>query len=81
MTIPKLTLVFPHLALNLIISTPALVIILLGFFVIYAIFSLVLYYHWLSYGMGNKGILAAEGLYFMVSVFLFVISALAITYY
>lgn len=41
------------------------------FFALYSIFSIILIFHWVRYGMGNRTILFAQGLYIIVSLVLF----------
>ena len=71
----------PVLSLPIVISSQALFILLALFFVVYAIISGVLVYHWSAYGMRSAGIVVAELLFLMVSIALFVFSILAIYYY
>jgi hypothetical protein len=56
------------------IGKPLLWLVLVIFLSIYAIVSIVLFYHWRKYGMKNKSILLAEGLFVVVSLGLFVIA-------
>lgn len=52
--------------------------VLWGFFVLffigYSIISGVLVYHWKKYGMSNKTIIFAQGLFIVVSIILFAIT-------
>ena len=70
-----------HINLSWIINRPVLLIILGLFFVIYAIMTWVLMYHWSAYGMKSHGILVAKTLFLFVSTLLFVVSGLALTYF
>lgn len=82
MQLPSLTLPsLPSVNLSFIINSSVLTLILSLFFVLYLIVSIVLFYHWISYGMRSAGIVVAEVLFSMVSVTLFVVAGLAIHYY
>lgn len=72
---------FHNVSLSLFINTPVLLLILLVFFIFYIIVSSVLIYHWSAYGMKNHGILVGKTLFILVSIFLFCVSFLAISYF
>ncbi len=81
MELPPLSLpTFPDINLSFFISTPVLKIILGLFFLAYFMVSVVLFYHWISYGMRSLGILATETLFTSVSVILFIVAGLALYY-
>ena len=50
------------------------------FFIVYAIISAIIMYHWSSYGMDSKGIIIGRSLFLIVSVSLFLIAILALNY-
>lgn len=72
---------FPNISLSFLVNTQVLLVVLVLFFILYAIISLVLFYHWSEYGMRSGGILLTETLFSLVSVVLFTIAGLAIYYY
>ncbi len=72
---------FPDINLAFFVNIPVLIIILVLFFVGYAITSGVLLYHWSMYGMRSPGILVAETLFLFVSLVLFVFAGLSISYF
>lgn len=63
------------------ITENILTLILIIFFVFYAIVSGVLFYHWSAYGMNSFGIIVSESIYILVSITLFVIAGLSIYYF
>lgn len=72
---------FLNIDISFMFSTQVLLIVLVLFFIIYAIVSGVLIYHWSAYGMRSPGILVAETLFLFVSMALFVFAGLAISYF
>ncbi|KND51105.1 MAG: hypothetical protein AB198_01645 [Parcubacteria bacterium C7867-003] len=72
---------FPGPGLNFVLNKPVLTGVLVVFFVLYSILSGVLFYHWAAYGMGHRGILVARSLFVLVSIVLFVMAGVTITYY
>ena len=82
MQLPQFSMpVFPHIDVSSFINTPTLLIILVLFFIAYAIVSGILMYHWSAYGMKSQGVLIAETLFLFVSVILFVIASLGLYYF
>ena len=73
--------VFPHINLPLFINKPVLLGILALFFIVYSVITGVLMYHWSAYGMKSQGVLVAETFFLFVSVILFVIAGLGISYF
>ena len=67
--------------LDYVFNKPVLIIIAVIFFILYAIVTGVLKYHWNNYGMRNAGIIFAQGLFFMVSIVLFCLLGLTIYYF
>lgn len=59
--------------------------ILLGVLFVFGLFYLIitgiLFYHWISYGMGNRGVHTAEILFISVSALFFVFAFLSASYY
>ncbi len=76
-TIPSL----PGLHLDLFLGSSFLFIVLIVFFVIYLLISLVLFYHWTAYGMGSRGIVFGEIIFLTFSLLLFVTAFLSASYY
>lgn len=74
---------FPKIPFNLeILSKYPVLMAILGIFgVFYFITTVVLFYHWISYGMGNRGIYIAEILFVSVSVLFFVFAFLSASYF
>lgn len=71
----------PFLDLSTITTTQTLIYILFVFGFFYLINTGVLFYHWVSYGMGNYGIYVAEILFVSVSAMFFVIAFLSASYF
>lgn len=61
------------------INSQILWVILAVIFLLYAIMSFVLLYHWRNYGMGSRIIFRAEIIYFAVSFVLFVLAIIFIS--
>lgn len=72
---------FPKLSLDYLLNVPVLMVILVLFLIFYSVVTSVLVYHWRAYGMKSKGILAAESLFFAVSVVLFVSAGVSLFYF
>ena len=72
---------FSNINFSIILSRPILLILLVVFFLIYAILSGVILYHWKSYGMKGRGVILAETLFLFVSLVLFVIAGVSMTYF
>jgi hypothetical protein len=66
---------------SFILGKPFMVVVLVIFFAMYAVYSSVLIYHWSSYGMKNPDIIFAETLFIMVSLSLFIISGTSLFFY
>ena len=82
MQVPPLFIpALPHISWSVFINTPILIIILTLFFIVYAIITSILMYHWSAYGMKSSGILVGQTLFLFVSVILFVIAGLAVHYF
>ena len=81
MQLPTLSLpAIPHLSVSVVINLPILIGVLVVFFIVYCAVSSVVMYHWYSYGMSSPGILVAETLFFLVTVVMFMVSGLALSY-
>lgn len=72
---------FSNINFSIFLSRPILLILLVIFFLIYSILSGVILYHWKSYGMKGPGVLLAESLFLFVSLVLFVIAGVSMTYF
>ena len=70
-----------HIDLSLLINLTVLTVIFVLFIVCYVILSSVLMYHWSAYGMRSHGILVSRFLFLFISVILFVIAGLALSYF
>jgi hypothetical protein len=68
------------LKLSLFISRPILFLFLLVFFAIYAIATGALWYHWSKYGMGHREIAIVKILFVFISLVLFFLAVVAISY-
>lgn len=64
--------------IELAVSRPALYLIFIVYFFLYAIVSAILFYHWANYGMKSPGIMVARSLFVFVSIVLFVICGISI---
>ncbi len=71
---------FPQVNLSWLFSSPLLIVIFILFSLIYAIITVVLFYHWYQYGMKHRGILIAEALFVLVSFVCFGVSLTALNY-
>ena len=71
----------PFDKLLFLLNTPVLIVIFVLFSIVYAIVSIVLIYHWSSYGMRSAGVLIAETLFIFVSVILFGVASFALYYF
>lgn len=81
MDLPTLTLpTLPHPNLAF-LNQPILSTLFSLYAVIYLIVTLILMYHWNSYGMKSQGVLVAESLFLTVSATLFTVAILAIRYF
>lgn len=82
MELPQLVLPsLPSLNLAFVVNSYVLSIILIVFAAIYFVISSVLFYHWETYGLGSRGIIMAETLFVIVSVVLFIITFLSVSYF
>lgn len=77
MSLPSL----PIDKLLFLINTPVLLVIFVLFSIVYAIVSIILIYHWTTYGMRSAGILIAETLFIFISVVLLIITFMALNYF
>ena len=68
---------FAGLSLPAHIGPSILLPIFLIFALVYSIVSGVIFYHWITYGMGSKTIVMAEILFVSVSVLLFILAFIA----
>lgn len=71
----------PFLNLDLLANYPVLLGLLCLFGIFYLIITGVLFYHWISYGMGNHGVYIAEILFVSVSALFFVVAFLSASYF
>jgi hypothetical protein len=84
MELPKLSMpafLQINISLSTFVNAPVLWVIFGVFFIIYAIISLVLIYHWIAYGMRSKGIMVGATLFIFVSIALFSVSLSALYYF
>jgi len=84
MEFPKFVMpAFPnfHISMATFINTPVLWIIFGIFFIVYALISIVLVYHWIAYGMKSRGVIIGAVLFISVSIVLFSVSLSAIYYF
>jgi hypothetical protein len=72
---------FPRIELSLVLNKPVFIILWVIFFVGYAAVTSILIYHWSTYGMHNTKVITSETLFTTVSVVLFVVAGLAISYF
>ncbi len=81
--IPEL-LRFPEIGnfdLSLVTSKPVLSVFFILYFILYFILTMILFYHWRAYGMRGVGVVLAETLFIVVSVILFGLAALSLSFY
>lgn len=71
----------PFLNLEFLSTYPILMYVLYIFGVFYLIITGILFYHWISYGMGSHGVYVAEILFVSVSILFFVIAFLSLSYF
>ena len=82
MELPKLSMpAFPHIQASIFVNRPVLLVIFAMFFIVYAVITWVLMYHWSAYGMKSQGILVTETLFLFVSAVLFVVAGFGIYYF
>ncbi len=72
---------FPLMRFSFLFNTGVLGIILFLFFTLYSVMSGILMYHWSRYGMRHDGIIIGEMLFLSVSLILFVIAGISLTYF
>ena len=72
---------FDNINFSVFLSRPILLVVFVVFFLVYAVLSGIVIYHWKAYGMKGRGVLVAESLFLFVSLVLFVVSAVAMTYF
>ncbi len=72
---------FSNINFSIFLSRPVLLVVLVVFFLIYSVLSGVILYHWKSYGMKGSGVLLAESLFLFVSLVLFVVAGISVTYF
>jgi len=72
---------FALLHLSFVLTPTVLIGLLFLFGVFYLVITGILFYHWVSYGMGNHGIYLAEILFITVSVLFFITAFLSASYY
>jgi len=77
LTMPSL----PFVNAAFFVNVPVLLGILVIFFIVYAIISSLLVYHWTAYGMYSITVMVTMLLFIFVSVGLFSVAALAIGYF
>ncbi|MEI6842920.1 MAG: hypothetical protein WCK48_00200 [bacterium] len=82
-SIPKITPPQFPFAINVstLLNGTSLSLFLFIFFVFYFIITCVLMYHWSRYGMGHQGVVVAETLFIFISVLLFIVASLSISYF
>ena len=76
-----ITPTFNNINFSVFLSKPILMIVFVVFFLVYSVLSGVIIYHWNAFGMKSGGIVIAESVFLFVSVVLFVVAGLTITYY
>ncbi|MEQ1499948.1 MAG: hypothetical protein ABL917_01080 [Parcubacteria group bacterium] len=69
------------LDLSSIVNAKVLSATLFIVFIVYAIISGILMYHWSNYGMKSLKVYAVEAIFLLVSIILFTASALSIYYF
>ncbi len=72
---------FKNINFSVFLSRPILLVVFVVFFLIYAVLTAVIIYHWKAYGMKSPGIIAMEGIFLFVSLVLFVIAGTSMTYF
>lgn len=71
----------PGFSLHIVFNRPMLMVVFVIFFLIYAVLSSVIFYHWSAYGMRSAGIMFARSLFIFVSIVLFVMAGFSIFYF
>lgn len=72
---------FGNINLSTFVNRPLLSIILIIYFVGYVSLGGILFYHWRKYGMKSSSIIFAETAFLFVSLVLFVLAGVALSYY
>ncbi|HBD24807.1 MAG: hypothetical protein A2566_00080 [Candidatus Zambryskibacteria bacterium RIFOXYD1_FULL_40_13] len=72
--------ILPDFVTSFLAGIPVFLIILVIFFIMYCIVSVILIYHWTQYGMKSVTVLFAETLFVFVSLFLFTLSFMSLNY-
>lgn len=72
---------FGNFKLSVFINKPLLSGILLVYFIVYVSLGGILFYHWRKYGMRSSSVIFAETAFLFVSLILFVLAGVAISYY
>jgi hypothetical protein len=70
-----------NLNIDLMVGKPILFGLFLIYSAIYFILTLILFYHWHAYGMKSAKIIFAESVFLLVSAFLFLVTAVSLSYY
>ena len=79
---PQLTNFGPlDIQISSFINASRLSLVLGLFFMVYLILSVVLMYHWSAYGMRSFGIFVGEAVFTFVSIVLFALAFMALTYF
>lgn len=82
MTFSQLTIpTFTNISIPFLKDIPFLFIIFITFFIVYAIVSIILIYHWSQYGTHKGTMLFTEILFLTISLCLFTVAFLALNYY
>lgn len=72
---------FKNIHFSVFLSRPILLIVLGLFLSVYVVLSSIIIYHWHAYGMKSKGVYLAETVFLLVTIVLFALSAVSITYF
>lgn len=74
-------LIMPSFNFSFGLGKPFMVLVFAVFVIIYAIYSIVLFYHWSEYGMKSREVILAESLFTIVSLVLFLAVGVSVYFY
>lgn len=72
---------FSKINISTFISRPILSIALFVYLIGYVSLGSVLFFHWKKYGMNSTSVIFAETAFLLVSIVLFVLAGVAVSYY
>lgn len=72
---------FGNIKIDTFLSRPILSIVLIVYLIGYISLGTILFYHWRAYGMKSSSIVFAETAFLFVSLILFVLAGVSISYY